>query len=112
MGSVARKMASVLSTGQLRPISSKFARAGSGRHCYDKSSRIAALARIGKETYANLERIVECVNGCQGIVAPETTIPKLVGALRAMTRLASNSMLTASVKNLMALAVLAELDSA
>lgn len=35
------------------------------------------------ERKANAKRIVACVNGCAGIVDPETTVPELVAALRA-----------------------------
>lgn len=35
---------------------------------------------------ADAERIVACVNGCKGIVDPETAVPELVAALRHLCR--------------------------
>ena len=37
---------------------------------------------MGERKFANAERIVSCVNGCKGIVDPETTVPELVAAIR------------------------------
>ena len=47
---------------------------------------LPVVARPFKESDANLERIVACVNACKGIKDPEATLPAMREALRAASQ--------------------------